>query len=167
MGHLGDRKNNLGLRKKHENLTKNGINPILKGLCNPHKHIPPPSFGFLSRWPVEFWVVVFVNSIIAFVSHVNSLMRHIWISPSAHGCLPNHRRSQVHLPWTLYFLWIFPEQSLWEGHLPFSLNHPWMQIHLTGYMLCAPGPTPYLFLTSESFDVPISSRWKHNVTRCK
>lgn len=38
MKSLGDLKGNLGLRKNHENLTKNGMNPILNSLYNPYRN---------------------------------------------------------------------------------------------------------------------------------
>lgn len=93
-------------------------------------------FGFLNKWPVKFWLGVFLNLVIPFGSmwgifdlFQETLTMAVYLLPEAH------------LPWTFSFLWILPvkwemwtvrrptavlPQSSWDQNSP-----PWIPVACT------------------------------------
>jgi hypothetical protein len=147
------------LGEKHKNLTKIGMDSILKSLYNHYKDmtysVPFLWFSKQVTTRILIWggfeFCCYLCLLCGFFDGANLTF---FFKRFAYTCLPVHPRSKSFLPWTLYFLWAFSGQPLWKNHLLSSVNLPWTKIHThptPGYLLYFPGPIPCLFMTSERF----------------
>lgn len=164
---------NVGLGKHHENLSKNGMNPILSSLYNPYKAIPFPITSLWSSKQSDLWntdLGLFLNYYYICLlcgsfdgAHLNSSRRFCpWLSI----CLP-----EAQSPSILDLLFLL-DLEVWDVNCekatccpPPIMPAPEFTslgtccVHLARCPICS-------WFQKDS-NVPISSVWKHNVAGCK
>ena len=166
---LAGLKDDLGLEKNHENLTKNGMNPILSRLYNPYIDtlFLVPSLWFPTKWPVTLWFGVFLNWY-----HLCLLCGSfdgIYLISSERLCPRPTWGPKPSTP-TFHFL----ASSLWSarselggGHLLSSLHHTQTRGHFPGHQCVPLAKCPISLRLQKDSNMPILPVWKHNGTRCK